>query len=63
MDILRSYEQDFCCTMRVHPQFPLNPPCKGILIQESGKFLLVECGILDFGIQNTALGIRNPTND
>ena len=49
--------------MRVHPQFPLNPPCKGILIQEFGKFLLVECGILDFGIQNTALGIRNPTND
>ena len=28
---------------------------------ESGKILLVESGILNFGIQNTAQGIRNPT--
>ena len=31
-------------------------PCKGNRIPESGKFLLVESGILGFGI-------RNPTND
>ena len=36
---------------------------KGIRIAESGKFLLVECGILGFGIRNTAQGIRNHTND
>ena len=30
---------------------------------ESGKFLLVESGILGFGIRNTAQGIRNPTYD
>ena len=30
---------------------------------ESGTFLLVESGILGFEIQNTAQGIRNPTND
>ena len=28
---------------------------------ESGKILLVESGILNFGIQNIAQGIRNPT--
>ena len=38
-------------------------PYKIIRIPESGKFLLVECGILGFGIRNTAQGIRNPTND
>ena len=37
-------------------------PCKGMQIQESGKFLLVESWILFFGIQNTALGIH-PTFD
>lgn len=26
-------------------------------LQESGKMLLVECGILGFGIRNTAMGI------
>ena len=31
-------------------------PCNGIRIPETGKFLLMECGILGFGIQN-------PTND
>ena len=36
---------------------------KGIRILEPGKFLLVESGILGFGIRNTAQGIRNPTND
>ena len=30
---------------------------------ESVKFLLVESGILSFGIRNTAQGIRNPTKD
>ena len=38
-------------------------PCKGIRIPESGKILLMESEILGFGIQNTAQGIRNPTND
>ena len=33
-------------------------PCKGIR-----KVLLVEWGILGFGIWNAAQGIRNPTND
>ena len=30
---------------------------------ESGKILLMESGILEFGIQNKAHGIRNPSND
>ena len=38
-------------------------PCKGIRIPESTNFLLVESGILGFGIQNPALRIRNPTKD
>ena len=38
-------------------------PCKGIRIPESVKFFLVESGILGFGIQNTAQGIRNHTKD
>ena len=46
--------------------------CKGIWIPECRKFLLVESriwenllvesGILGFGIRNTAQGIRNPAN-
>ena len=46
--------------------------CKGIRIPECKKFLLVESriwenllvesGILGFGIRNTAQGIRNPAN-
>ena len=36
-------------------------PCKGIRILESRKFLIVESGILGFGILNTAQGIRNST--
>ena len=38
-------------------------PCERIRIPESKKMLLVESGILGFGIQNTAQGIQNPTND
>ena len=38
-------------------------PCKGIRIPESKNFLLVESGILGFGIRNPALRIRNPTKD
>ena len=38
-------------------------PCKGIRIPESRNFLLVESGILGFGIRNTALRIQNPTKD
>ena len=38
-------------------------PCKGIGIPESGKFSLVESGVLGFGIRDTGQGIRNPTND
>ena len=30
---------------------------------ESGKYLLVESGILGLGIRSTAQGIRNPTDD
>ena len=46
----------------LHTIYHLNsPPCKGIRIPESRKFLLVESGIMGFGIQNTAQGIRNPT--
>ena len=50
--------------------------CKGICIPAesaeflhdelygiTGKILLDESGILSFGIQNTAHGIRNPTYD
>ena len=33
----------------------------GILIPKFGKFLLMESGILGFGIRNTAQGIRNQT--
>ena len=36
-------------------------PCKGIRIPESRNFLLLESGILGFGIRNPALRIRNPT--
>ena len=35
-------------------------PCKLFQILESGTFLLVESGILDFGIRISVLGIRNP---
>lgn len=38
-------------------------PCKGIGIPESGKFSLVESGVLGFGIRDTGQGIRNPTYD
>ena len=31
-------------------------------IPECQKFLLVESGILGFGIRNTAQGIKNPSN-
>ena len=36
---------------------------EGIRIPKSGKFLFVDSGILGFGIQNTAQGIGNLTND
>ena len=36
---------------------------KEIRAPEFEKFLIVESGILGFGIQNTAQGIHNPTND
>ena len=35
-------------------------PCKAIRIPESRNFLLVESGILGFGIQNPAQGTQNP---
>ena len=38
-------------------------PCKGIQIPESVKFFLVESGILGFGTQNTAQGIRTPNKE
>ena len=40
-----------------------NPGNTCLWYPESMKFLLVEFGILGFGIRNTAPGIRNPTKD
>jgi len=37
--------------------------CKGVWIPGSDKILQVKSGILGFGIRNTAVRIRNPTND
>ena len=37
--------------------------CMAIQIPDSGKFLLMEGGIVGYGIRNSALEIRNPTND
>ena len=41
----------------MRPSFPRKE------IRILGKLLLVECGILGFGFQNTSRGIRNPTNN
>ena len=41
----------------------ISAPYKGLRILKSGKILLMESGILGFGIRNTAQGFRNPTND
>ena len=38
-------------------------PCCGIRNPESQKILLMESGILSFGIRNTDQGIWNPNND
>ena len=38
-------------------------PCKGIWTPKSGNVLLVESGILGFGIRNTAQSIWNPTEN
>ena len=46
----------FACGIRNPGKFCLWNP-------ESGKFFLVESGILGFGIRITAQGIWNPTND
>ena len=41
-----------------------NKSCSSALkVRESGKIWVMEYRILGFGIQNTAQGIRNPTND
>ena len=37
--------------------------CKRVWVPESGKFWLVESGILGFAIQNTAQGIWKPTEE
>lgn len=50
------------CLYNYEPSITLTP-CKGIRSPESRKFLLVESGILGFGIRNPAPGIRNPAND
>ena len=50
-----------CCYSRCCAKGNL-APCKGIWIQESWKFLLVESRTLGFGIRNTAQGIWNPAN-
>ena len=49
--------------LRLRPRKLIFAPCKGIRIPESRNFLLVESGILGFGIRNPALRIRNPTKD
>ena len=56
--------KEFCvaCTQKLF-YLSFFAPCKGIRIPESRNFLLVESGILGFGIRNPALGIRNPTKD
>ena len=36
-------------------------PCKEVRTPDSGKIPPAESGILGFGIQATAQGIRNPT--
>ena len=41
----------------------LSPHVKGVRIPESGKILLMECGIPGLGIRNTGQGIWIPTND
>ena len=38
-------------------------PCNGIRIPESVKFLLLESGLLGYGIWSTSQGIRDPTKD
>ena len=40
----------------------ISPNLWGIWIPEPGEFLLVESGILGFGIRNTTQGIQNLTN-
>ena len=51
----------FCDDVKINKCVLLFAPCKGIRIPESRNFLLVESGILGFGIRNPALRIRNPT--
>ena len=41
---------------------PYLAQCKGIQIPQSGKFWLVESGILGFEIRNTAQGVKNPSS-
>ena len=43
-------------------RYILHRPMDGFQIPKSGKILLVESGILCFGIHNTVKGIRNLTN-
>ena len=58
--------ENFACRIQNPGKVCLwNPESGKILLVVSGiwKILLVESGILGFGIRNTAQGIRNPTND
>ena len=48
---------------QLNKQIVHSTSCKGIRIPEPGKFLLKKSGIPSFGIQNTAHGIYNTTND
>ena len=62
------------CTILPFPSCGIHNECilKGTQIPEPvtfllaesgiGKFLLVESGILGFGVWNSAEGVRNPTN-
>ena len=48
---------------RSTPILALTPENIQFNVREFEKFLLVESGILGFGIRNTAQGIQNPGND
>ena len=68
---LKIYYDESVCSARLKPWSIMGnvrlAPCKGIRIPESRNLLLVESGILGFGIQHKEsaillkIGIQNPT--
>ena len=61
--IVQTLRRCFTDANRKAKRISVLAPCKGIRIPESTNFLLVESGILGFGIRNPALRICNPTKD